>query len=94
MADRSLLFVLQHITLIVSTSLDHPPYFLLGRLPHPIQGSVLGGIPFYDPNGAKHPYIIGIVPVSIAVPLVLVLDVISIFLIAIISRAPVLFRIW
>ena len=73
-----LLLVLLHQTFIVSTSLERPPYFFPGRLPHPSQGSVLGGIQFDNPNGIKHPYIIGIVPVAVAVPLVPVLAVIVI----------------
>ena len=62
-----------------------PPMFFHGRLPHPSQGSVLGGVRFDNPNGIKHPYRIGIVPVAVAVPLVPVLAVIMIFLLAIFS---------
>ena len=71
-----LLLVLLHRTFIVSTSLERPRYFFPGRLSHPSQGSVLGGAQFDNPNGIKHPYRIGIVPVAVAVPLVPVLAVI------------------
>ena len=91
-SNRPLLLVLLHLTFIVSASLERPPYIFPGHLPHPIQGYVLGGIRFDNPNGIKNPYIIGIVPVAVAVPLVPVLAVIMIFLPAII--APVLFRLW
>ena len=57
-----------------------PPICFPGRLPHPSQGPVLGGVLFDNPNGIKNPYKIGIVPVAISVPLVPFLAVIVIFL--------------
>ena len=84
--DPLLLVFLQQ-TFIVSTSLERPPYFFPGRLSHPSQGSVLGGVQFDNPNGIKHLYRIGVVPVAVAVPLVPVLAVIVIV-------RPVLFRFW
>ena len=74
----TLLLVLLHQTFIVSNSLERPPYFFPDHLAHPSQGSVLGGAQFNNPNGIKHPYRIGIVPVAVTVPLVPVLDVIVI----------------
>ena len=73
-----LLLVLLHRTFIVSTLLEFPPYFFSGRSAHPSQGSVLGVVQFDNTNGIKHPYIIGIVPVAVAVPLVPVLALIVI----------------
>ena len=70
-----LLLVIMHQTFIVSIYLERPPYFFPGRLSHPSQGSVLGGVQLDNPNGIKHPYRIGIVPVAVAVPLVPVHDV-------------------
>ena len=90
--DRPLLLILLHRTFIVSVSLERPHYFFPGRLPHPSQGSVLGGGRFYNTNGIKHPYRIGIILVAVAVPLVPVLAIIV--LLAIIAPAPDLFRLW
>ena len=91
----SLLLVLLHRTFIVSTSLERPPYFFPSRLSHPMQGSVLGGVQFDNTNGIRHPYIIVIAAVAVAVPLFPVLAVI------VIVRPPcnycphpVLFRLW
>ena len=73
-----LLLFLMHLNFIVSTSLERLPHFFPGCLPHPSQGSVLGGVQFNNTNGIKHPYIIGILPVAVAVPLIPILDVIFI----------------
>ena len=89
-----LLLVLLHQTFIVSTSLERPPYFFPGRLPHPSQDSVLGGVCFNNFNGIKHKYRIGIAPVSVAVLLIPFMSVIVIVLLAFIAPTPVLFRIW
>ena len=70
-----LLLVLLHQNFIVLTSLERPPYFFHGRLPHPSQGSVLRGVQLDITNGINHPHIIGILTVAIAVPLVPVLAV-------------------
>ena len=70
-----LLLVLLHQTFIVSASLECPPYFFPGRLSHSRQVSVLGDVQFDNPNGIKNTYIIIIVPVAVAVPLVPVLAV-------------------
>ena len=72
------ILVLLHRNFIESISLERPPYFPPDCLSHPIQGSVMGGVQFDNPNGIKHPYRILIVPVSVAVPLVPVLAVIVI----------------
>ena len=90
-----LLLVLLRRTFIVPTSLEQPQYFFPGRLAHPSQGSVLGGVQFDNPNGIKHPYRIRIVPVAVVVPLVPVLAVIVIVRPPCnYSPAPVLFRLW
>ena len=88
-------FVLLHQTFIVLTSLEQPLYIFPGRLAHPSQGSILGGVQFDNNNGIKNPYIIGIEPVAVAMPLVPVLAII------VIVRPPcnhspalVLFRLW
>ena len=72
-----LLLVLLHQNFIVSTALEKS-HFFPGRLSHPSQGSVLGGVQFDNPNGTKHLHRIGIVPVAVDVPLVPVLAVIVI----------------
>ena len=86
--DRPLIPVLLHQTFIVLTYLELPPYFITGRLPYTSQGSVLGGVRLYNPNGIKHRYIIRILPVAVAVPLIPVLDVITVVLLVIISSVP------
>ena len=92
--NRPLLLVLLNHTFILLASLERPPIFFSWSPPHPSQGSVLGGVRFDNTNGIKHPYIIGVVPVAVAVPLVPVLAVIVIVLLAIISPIPVLFCLW
>ena len=74
--------------------LSNAPIFFPGRLPHPSQGSVLGGVRFNNPNGIKKPYRIGILAVAVAVLPVTVLDVIVIVLLAIIALDPVRFCLW
>ena len=90
--DLPLLLVLLRQTFILFASLERPPYFFPVRLPHLRQGSVLEGVRFDNPDGIKHLYRIGIVPIAFAVLLVPVLAVI--FLLAIIDPAPFLFRLW
>ena len=92
--NRPLLLVLIHQNFIVSSSLERLPYFCPGRLPHLIQGYVMGGVRFDNPNAIKHPNRIRIVLVDVSVPIFPVLAVIVIVLLAIISPAPVLFFLW
>ena len=70
------------------------PHFFPGCLPHTSQGYFLGGVWFGNPNAIKHPYIIIILLVAVAVPLVHVLAVILIILLVIIAPTPVLFCLW
>ena len=72
-----LVFVLRQ-TFIVLTSIERPQYCFPSRLPHFSQGSVLGGVQINNLNGIKHPYIIRIVLVAVALPLVPVLALIVI----------------
>ena len=88
---RLLLLVLLHQYFIVLASLERPPHFFPCRLYYPIQGSILGGVRFYNPNGIKHTYRIEIVPIAVDVLLVSVLAAIVIFLLEIISPTPSFF---
>ena len=65
-----------------------------GRLPHPIQGSVMIGVRFYNSNVINRLYRIIIVTVAVSVPLLPVLTQILIVLLDIIAYAHILFRPW
>ena len=73
-----LLLIILHQDFIVSTSIERYPYFFPDRLPHPSQGSVMGGVQFNNTNGIKHLYRIRILRVAVNVPLVPVMEVILI----------------
>ena len=92
--NHTLLLVILHRTFIILASLECPPYCFPGRLLYPSQGSFTEGVRFNNTNGIKHPYIIGILPVAMAVLIVPILAAIVIVLLAIIAPDSALFRLW
>ena len=65
--DLPPILVLLRQTFVVSASLECPPSFFAVLLTHPIQDYVPRSVRFNNTNGIKHPYIIVIVLVAVAV---------------------------